>query len=197
MGNTNQSVSSNMSYGDRARQRRPSNAEALGPLEVPIGSKKYQDPSTTPPNSQAKFGKSLLDNLQTDVSSPQQLSAVEQQPYTRRYRAGSISISMQMPSPTPAPPPQLKKDKIPAVIKWDKGGKEIFVSGSFNNWETKIPLVKSESNFYTIIDLPEGEHHYKFLVDGQWKHNPDEPAMKSSKGSLHNTMKWLRKTLRY
>lgn len=25
-----------------------------------------------------------------------------------------------------------------------------------------------------IIDLPEGEHEYKFLVDGEWKVNPSE-----------------------
>lgn len=27
----------------------------------------------------------------------------------------------------------------------------------------------SKLNFYTIIDLPEGEYQYKFIVDGQWK----------------------------
>ena len=37
---------------------------------------------------------------------------------------------------------QQKKDKIPAVIKWDKDGKEVYISGSFNNWEKKIRLVK-------------------------------------------------------
>ena len=28
---------------------------------------------------------------------------------------------------------------------------------------------RSKQNFYTIIDLPEGEYQYKFIVDGQWK----------------------------
>lgn len=27
----------------------------------------------------------------------------------------------------------------------------------------------SHNDFVTIIDLPEGEHHYKFCVDGNWK----------------------------
>ena len=26
----------------------------------------------------------------------------------------------------------------------------------------------------TIVDLPEGEHQYKFLVDGEWMHDPTE-----------------------
>lgn len=30
----------------------------------------------------------------------------------------------------------------PTVIRWADGGKEVFISGSFNNWSTKIPLIK-------------------------------------------------------
>jgi len=26
----------------------------------------------------------------------------------------------------------------------------------------------SRHDFYTIIDLPEGEHQYKYLVDNEW-----------------------------
>lgn len=33
-------------------------------------------------------------------------------------------------------------------------------------------MVKSHGDFVTIIDLPEGEHQYKFYVDGEWKHDP-------------------------
>lgn len=30
-------------------------------------------------------------------------------------------------------------------------------------------ISSSKHNFYTIIDLPLGEHQYKFIVDGHWK----------------------------
>ncbi|XP_043913539.1 5'-AMP-activated protein kinase subunit beta-2-like [Protopterus annectens] len=30
----------------------------------------------------------------------------------------------------------------PTVIRWAEGGKEVFISGSFNNWNQKIPLIK-------------------------------------------------------
>lgn len=33
-------------------------------------------------------------------------------------------------------------------------------------------MVKSHGDFVTIIDLPEGEHQYKFFVDGEWRHDP-------------------------
>jgi 5'-AMP-activated protein kinase regulatory beta subunit len=32
--------------------------------------------------------------------------------------------------------------------------------------------VCSNDEFYTIIDLPQGDHQYRFLVDGQWMCDP-------------------------
>jgi 5'-AMP-activated protein kinase regulatory beta subunit len=65
--------------------------------------------------------------------------------------------------------------KLPSVVKWEGGGHSVFVS--FDEGITKIPMVKSSSNFYTILDLPEGTHKYKFQVDGQWKCDPKEPKV--------------------
>lgn len=48
-------------------------------------------------------------------------------------------------------------DKTPTVFRWEGGGKEVMISGTFNEWKT-IPMVKSHGDFVTIIDLPEGEH---------------------------------------
>lgn len=31
----------------------------------------------------------------------------------------------------------------------------------------------SQGEFSTIIELPEGEHEYKFCVDGRWIHDPN------------------------
>ncbi|EDL19835.1 protein kinase, AMP-activated, beta 1 non-catalytic subunit, isoform CRA_a [Mus musculus] len=61
----------------------------------------------------------------------------------------------------------------PTVFRWTGGGKEVYLSGSFNNW-SKLPLTRSQNNFVAILDLPEGEHQYKFFVDGQWTHDPSE-----------------------
>ncbi|XP_032753545.1 5'-AMP-activated protein kinase subunit beta-2 isoform X2 [Rattus rattus] len=74
----------------------------------------------------------------------------------------------------------------PTVIRWSEGGKEVFISGSFNNWSTKIPLIKSHNDFVAILDLPEGEHQYKFFVDGQWVHDPSEPVVTSQLGTINN-----------
>lgn len=39
-------------------------------------------------------------------------------------------------------------------------------------------MVKSHGDFVTIIDLPEGEHQYKFFVDGEWRHDPGLVSIK-------------------
>lgn len=78
----------------------------------------------------------------------------------------------------------------PTVFRWPGVAKEVFVSGSFNNWATKIPLNKSSSqkNFVAIVDLPEGEHQYKFCVDGQWTLDPTGAVMTSKTGTVNNVI---------
>uniref|UniRef100_A0A8C2RHJ6 5'-AMP-activated protein kinase subunit beta-1 n=1 Tax=Capra hircus TaxID=9925 RepID=A0A8C2RHJ6_CAPHI len=73
----------------------------------------------------------------------------------------------------------------PTVFRWTGGGKEVYLSGSFNNW-SKLPLTRSHNNFVAILDLPEGEHQYKFFVDGQWTHDPSEPVVTSQLGTVNN-----------
>lgn len=79
---------------------------------------------------------------------------------------------------------------VPIVFHWDHGGNDVYVSGSFNNWE-KIPMnrrcvcatslmlyldcsIYSRDNFSTIVELPQGTHEYKFYVDGHWLHDTIE-----------------------
>lgn len=74
----------------------------------------------------------------------------------------------------------------PTVFRWTGAAKEVFVSGSFNNWASKIPLNKSQNNFVVIVDLPEGEHQYKFCVDGQWTLDPTGSVVTSKTGTVNN-----------
>jgi len=90
---------------------------------------------------------------------------------TRRMRASTI---------TEGPGSDIGPKKLPTVFKWEGGGKNVCISGSFDGWKAKIPLVKSHDDFYTILDLPEGTHQYKFLVDGQWVCDENKPKCPTS-----------------
>uniref|UniRef100_A0A673KXZ7 5'-AMP-activated protein kinase subunit beta-2-like n=1 Tax=Sinocyclocheilus rhinocerous TaxID=307959 RepID=A0A673KXZ7_9TELE len=72
----------------------------------------------------------------------------------------------------------------PTVIRWAGGGKEVCITGSFNNWSSKIPMNKSHNDFVAILDLPEGEHQYKFFVDGQWLHDPSEVTISAQRSAF-------------
>ncbi|XP_017539403.1 5'-AMP-activated protein kinase subunit beta-1b [Pygocentrus nattereri] len=77
-------------------------------------------------------------------------------------------------------------EERPTVFRWTGPGKDVYVSGSFNNWANKIPLSKSHNNFVAIVDLPEGEHQYKFHVDGHWTLDPKQPVVTSKSGTVNN-----------
>lgn len=46
----------------------------------------------------------------------------------------------------------------------------------------------SEKDFVAIVDLPEGRHEYKFMVDGEWKLNGNEAICSSDLGTENNTI---------
>ena len=38
-------------------------------------------------------------------------------------------------------------------------------------------MSRSTKDFVAIVDLKEGEHEYKYLVDGEWVNDPNEPKI--------------------
>jgi len=51
----------------------------------------------------------------------------------------------------------------------------VFVSGSFNGWNTGAnPLKKNREGQWTVVvALFPGTYEYRFLVDGKWKDDPN------------------------
>ena len=52
--------------------------------------------------------------------------------------------------------------------------KEVILIGDFNHWNTKKTPMKSNGNgmWNKSVVIPPGRYEYKFLVDGQWKEDP-------------------------
>ncbi|KAL5008302.1 hypothetical protein ScPMuIL_013883 [Solemya velum] len=105
----------------------------------------------------------------------------------------SVDEEMRSRASTTTSPGQVDFAKpsqiLPSVFKWEGGGKEVYMSGSFNDWKYRIPMTKSHGDFYTILELSEGDHQYKFMVDGNWVHDPNEPTVQNSLGTLNNVIK--------
>lgn len=77
---------------------------------------------------------------------------------------------------------------IPTLFRWSKGGQSVHLMGSFDGWTNRIPLVISEDEFIAIVELPVGRHEYKFLVDGEWSYDPDEPRVDNGLQSFNNVV---------
>ncbi|PNH10767.1 SNF1-related protein kinase regulatory subunit beta-2, partial [Tetrabaena socialis] len=68
------------------------------------------------------------------------------------------------------------------------GGSHVEVEGSFDNWTTRQPLQKSGKDFTIIKLLPPGVYQYKFIVDGEWKYDPNQPAMFDEMRNVNNVI---------
>ncbi|GAA4232510.1 hypothetical protein GCM10022291_07490 [Postechiella marina] len=54
--------------------------------------------------------------------------------------------------------------------------KKVILAGSFNNWnEDALKMNKTNKGWTCSLPLSGGKHHYKFIVDGKWITDPENP----------------------
>lgn len=51
----------------------------------------------------------------------------------------------------------------------------VMLVGDFTQWQDKpLSMVKRQGGLWTAsVQLPPGTYHYRFLVDGQWRDDPE------------------------
>jgi 1,4-alpha-glucan branching enzyme len=54
---------------------------------------------------------------------------------------------------------------------------DVQLVGDFTNWQDRPIPLRQESNgvWQTTVRLEPGTHYYRFLVDGQWRDDPECP----------------------
>ena len=64
--------------------------------------------------------------------------------------------------------------------------------GSFTNWLETVPMAPSHPRgarvFAVVCNLPPGYHQYKFIVDGEWRHDENQAFIQDPLGNVNN---WL------
>jgi len=67
----------------------------------------------------------------------------------------------------------------------------VFLTGSFNDWNMNgIRMQKTqEGKWETFLDLASGSYEYKFIVDGQWKIDPDNSNFINNSFGETNSLK--------
>jgi len=61
---------------------------------------------------------------------------------------------------------------VPTVFKWEHGGRHVYITGTFNNWEKQLPMHRSGNDFTYVHNLKKGKHAFKFIVDDEWRFAP-------------------------
>ncbi|XP_058738563.1 sucrose nonfermenting 4-like protein [Vicia villosa] len=77
---------------------------------------------------------------------------------------------------------------IPKRFVWPYGGRRVFLSGSFTRWAEHIPMSPMEgcpSVFQVVCSLMPGYHQYKFNVDGEWRHDEQQPFASGNYGVVN------------
>ena len=54
------------------------------------------------------------------------------------------------------------------------GARQVFVCGDFNRWNGQSNPLRETApgQWATIVSLGPGRYEYKFVVDGEWQHDP-------------------------
>eukprot|EP00891_Asterochloris_glomerata_P002429 jgi/Astpho2/2429/fgenesh1_pm.00044_%23_15_t len=80
---------------------------------------------------------------------------------------------------------------VPTRFTWQFGGQVVHLCGSFTRWVETVPMTPVDSRptvFQVVVHLPPGYHQYKFIVDGEWRHDETQPFMPDPLGNVNN---WL------
>ncbi len=71
-------------------------------------------------------------------------------------------------------------------------GNDIFVDGTFNGWDAGANPLKGKpkaGHYKTALRLPPGRHEYKFVVNGEWRLDPNCPERTpNGHGSLNSVI---------
>jgi len=81
-----------------------------------------------------------------------------------------------------------KKKRVKFTIDANKGD-EVYVAGTFNNWDTKKNKLKFKDGAYSSSLLVEqGTHEYKFIVNGEWITDPSSDNQSFNEYGTHNSV---------
>ena len=68
--------------------------------------------------------------------------------------------------------------------------KNVFVSGSFDDWKEKHPLSYNQTmgKWTCTLKIKKGKYFYKYIIDGNWEINPAEPNIRGNDGIINNVI---------
>ncbi len=70
--------------------------------------------------------------------------------------------------------------------------KQVFLAGDFNNWNpSEFRMLRNNNGWEIPVYLREGEHNYKFIIDGKWVLDPKNAKKRSDGKGNENSVLFL------
>ena len=95
------------------------------------------------------------------------------------YGGNNSVLVVGEPSDQPAAQAPSREKADGAVFEYyNPSARRVSVAGSFNDWSPDATLLASDGDgkWTAIVPLEPGKHEYKFVVDGAWQPDPENPV---------------------
>ena len=81
-----------------------------------------------------------------------------------------------------------EEQKYPMKFEWKEGGNEVYLTGSFCNWEHQFQMNfnPTSHNYELLLYLPKGLYEFKFIVDNKWRYSSFIPNRIDNNGNNNN-----------
>lgn len=133
--------------------------------------------ATTSPTSSSQHAASQhYRDVAQRSSSDASMGASVDHPPSQQQMANNMHVSISAS----------EDDVVPTVFRWEHGGREVYITGTFNGWTRQIPMHRSGNDFTYIHNLKRGKHAFKFIVDDEWRFAPDQPTVADIEGRINN-----------
>jgi len=165
-----------LTFGDRIHGRETSPFDPIGPVDITKDTTKIVKDASPQRNQQPARAHRPRS---TTESGPRRYVSIDY-PGTRNETDGEKIIIKPIGSPE-----EKGQKKLPTIIKYAGQGKDVYLCGTFNGWQ-KLRMSRSHKDFVAMIELGEGDHEYKFLVDGQWITDPNAATIENNAGFKNN-----------
>ena len=101
--------------------------------------------------------------------------------FARRPRRRAVRARLISAAPPHAPVSPLPALPLP----------QVHLCGSFTNWLETVPMAPEPTPngvqvFAVVCNLPPGYHQYKFIVDGEWRHDENQAFIQDPLGNVNN-----------
>lgn len=71
---------------------------------------------------------------------------------------------------------------------------QVILAGTFNGWhEQDLKMRKTTDGWSIRLDLSPGRYEYKFIIDGQWTHDPENPQLIANIHGTYNSILFIEK----